>query len=61
MDKKLLNNSKLFEKIEIDWFSFDDLKNRKKEFRNFYQEIVDKFILQKDQITEFIKSKNSKK
>ena len=44
MDNKLLSSTKLFEKIEIGWFSIDDLKSRKKEFRHFYQNIVDDFL-----------------
>lgn len=30
MNQNLLSETKLFEKIEIEWFSIDDLKNRKK-------------------------------
>jgi hypothetical protein len=41
MDNKVLNDSKLFEKIEIDWFSVKDLTSRREEFRSFYREIVD--------------------
>jgi 8-oxo-dGTP pyrophosphatase MutT (NUDIX family) len=44
MNKQYLNNTKLFEKIEIRWFSISDMKKHKKEFRNFYQEIVPKII-----------------
>jgi 8-oxo-dGTP pyrophosphatase MutT (NUDIX family) len=62
MDKKLLNDSKLFEKIEIDWFSIDDMKKRKHEFRNFYQEIVDLFLKDIENIHRFLdKKKNYRK
>jgi len=61
MDKKILNDSKLFEKIEISWFSIDDMKRRKSEFRGFYQEIVDLFIENSSKIREFILSKQSSK
>jgi 8-oxo-dGTP pyrophosphatase MutT (NUDIX family) len=44
MDKKTLNESRLFEKIEIQWFSIEDMKKKKKQFRGFYQDIVDKYI-----------------
>lgn len=44
MDKKYLNDSKLFEKIEIRWFREDELKKHRKLFREFYREIVDKLI-----------------
>ena len=54
MDKKLLNETKLFEKIEIDWFSYDDLKKRKKEFRNFYQTFLDVLQKEKRNIRRFL-------
>ena len=57
MDKKLLNDTKLFEKIEIGWFSISDMKRRKKEFRNFYQAIVDKLIKDESNIKDFIGSR----
>jgi 8-oxo-dGTP pyrophosphatase MutT (NUDIX family) len=53
MDHKLLNNSKLFEKIEIDWFSVDKMKKKKREFRGFYQEIVDDFLNDMENIYNF--------
>ena len=62
MDKNVLNDSKLFEKIEIDWFTVSDMKKRRKEFRNFYREYIDTFVQEKDKITKFIGkcSKNNK-
>jgi hypothetical protein len=60
MDKETLNSSKLFEKIEIGWFSVDDMKRRKKEFRGFYQEIVDLFLEDKENIRKFIEKKCKK-
>ena len=54
MDKKILNDSKLFEKIEIDWFSYHDLKKRRKEFRNFYQEFLDVLHKEKRSIRKFV-------
>lgn len=56
MDNNMLNNSKLFEKIEIGWFSIEDMKRRKKEFRGFYQDIVDIFIGKKGEIRDFVSS-----
>jgi 8-oxo-dGTP pyrophosphatase MutT (NUDIX family) len=61
MDKKMLNDSKLFEKIEIDWFTPDDLIKRRSEFREFYREIVDKILADLPKITKFIRSKTSKR
>lgn len=59
MDKKLLNDTKLFEKIEIDWFSINDMKRRKREFRNFYQEIIEKFIEDKENIRHFLEKRQN--
>lgn len=41
MEHDTLNKTKLFEKIEIKWFSVEEMKNKRKEFRNFYQNITD--------------------
>jgi hypothetical protein len=60
MDKKLLNETKLFEKIEINWFSVDDMKKRKHEFRNFYQELVDLFLGDMENIKRFLEKKIKK-
>jgi len=59
MDKKLLNDTKLFEKIEIGWFSEDDMKKRRSQFRGFYQEKVDTILKDIENIRKFI-GKNSK-
>ena len=40
MDRNLLNKTKLFEKIEIQWFRVQNLKKRIIEFRLFYQDII---------------------
>ena len=44
MDSVYLSKTKLFEKIEIQWFSLKEMKERRSEFREFYQEIVDGFL-----------------
>ena len=59
MDKNALNKSKLFEKIEIDWFSAEDMKKRRKEFREFYREIVDKILGEQGRIKSFMKRNNA--
>ena len=61
MDKKMLNESKLFEKIEIGWFTPNDMVKRRSEFREFYREIVDKILDDLPRITKFIRSKASKR
>lgn len=45
MNQKWLNASKLFEKIEIQWFCETELKAKRHLFRSFYREIVDKIIV----------------
>ena len=54
MDHAVLSKTKLFEKIEINWFSIDDMKLRKKEFRNFYQEIIDDILKDVENIQKFM-------
>uniref|UniRef100_A0A6C0I3A9 Nudix hydrolase domain-containing protein n=1 Tax=viral metagenome TaxID=1070528 RepID=A0A6C0I3A9_9ZZZZ len=68
MNKKVLNDSRLFEKIEIQWFSIADMKKKRNQFRGFYREIVDKFIADERNIFQFAnhrcrskKNKTSKK
>lgn len=55
MNKHMLNASKLFEKIEINWFSETDLVKRREEFRHFYREIVDKIRENIGPIKNFLK------
>ena len=45
MDKQLLSKTKLFEKIEIQWFSADEARRRIREFRPFYAEILKEHVL----------------
>ena len=59
MDKNVLSKTKLFEKIEINWFSIEDMKKKRSEFRSFYQEILDKFIENQENIYHFIENKSS--
>ena len=54
MDKTLLNDSKLFEKIEIQWFTLKDMKRRRSEFREFYRTMVDHFINNEDDLKKFL-------
>ena len=54
MNKRYLTNSKLFEKIEIKWFSLDEMKSRKNEFRNFYGNIIDIILKEEANIKKFL-------
>jgi hypothetical protein len=60
-DHKMLSDTRIFEKIEIDWFSIDDLKNLREEFRNFYRNIIDILLGDIENIRKFILSKKSLK
>jgi 8-oxo-dGTP pyrophosphatase MutT (NUDIX family) len=60
MDKNVLNDSKLFEKIEINWFTIKQIQKRRSEFRNFYRAFTDEFLKEEDNIKKFI-NKCSKK
>jgi|TARA_B110000967_G_C18865249_1_gene552332 8-oxo-dGTP pyrophosphatase MutT (NUDIX family) len=42
----------LLEKSKIKWFTFDELKAEKKNFRSFYQNIVDLILKQEKEITD---------
>ena len=61
MDKHILNDSKLFEKIEIEWFSPQMMRDRRNEFRGFYREIVDKILGELPMIKKFICKKKTRR
>jgi len=58
LDHSFLKETKLFEKIEIKWFSVSDMRKQLKEFRPFYQDIVTHIIKEIPKIKKFILSKN---
>jgi hypothetical protein len=57
MDKHMLNDTKLFEKIQLDWFCEDVLEKRLSEYRPFYKEVVQDIIRHKAKIRKFILGK----
>jgi 8-oxo-dGTP pyrophosphatase MutT (NUDIX family) len=60
MDKHMLNKSKLFEKIEIRWFTEKELRTQKSKFRDFYQKMVENIIADLPAIRQFIRSKKGR-
>ncbi len=60
MNKRELNATKLFEKIEIDWFCETELKRRMAEYRPFYRKMVRRLIAELPEIRKFLR-KCSKK
>jgi len=61
MDKILLSKTKLFEKIEIQWFSEEDLKTKRSQFRSFYQNVVDMILQETKKIKQFITKNRPKR
>jgi hypothetical protein len=56
MNKQMLNKSKLFEKIKVDWFCEDELQSRMAEYRPFYRDIVKTILAETGKIRAFVKS-----
>jgi len=59
LDSKIIRDTKIFEKTQIKWFSFDDIKKHHNEFRSFYKNIVHLIIGNSSAIEEFVRSKLS--
>jgi hypothetical protein len=55
LNKNIIRDTKIFEKTEIKWFSFDDMRRNKKHFRKFYQNIVTMILANKSEIETFLK------
>ena len=57
LDPKIIQSTKIFEKAEIRWICIDNLKKMRKQFRSFFQYIVDELIANKSEITLFVKER----
>ena len=57
LDPKVIRDTKIFEKQEIKWWSIEEIKKGKKQFRSFYQNIVDMILADSNKIENFIFSK----
>jgi 8-oxo-dGTP pyrophosphatase MutT (NUDIX family) len=60
LDPKIIEDMKIFEKQEIKWFSVKDILKQKKEFRTFYQNVVELLIQHKKEIDLFIRKSQKK-
>lgn len=65
-NQNLLHNTTMYEKKEIRWFSFSELKKKRFMFRNFYREMIDLILENKRNVERLfglqsIIVKNSKK
>lgn len=56
LNPKIIKDTKIFEKTQIKWICIDDLPKMKKEFREFYQNIVDLMLARKGEINNFVRS-----
>lgn len=56
LSPKIIRDMKIFEKTQIKWFCVDDLPRMKKEFREFYQNIVDLMLVRKGEIDKFVRT-----
>jgi hypothetical protein len=54
LDPKIIQNTKIFEKAQIKWFSVNEMKQKRSQFRSFYQDIVDLIWSQRKEILEFL-------
>lgn len=61
LDKKIIRDTKIFEKTQIKWFSFDEIKTKHNEFRSFYKNIVHLILGNKSAIEGFVRSSLLKK
>jgi 8-oxo-dGTP pyrophosphatase MutT (NUDIX family) len=61
MNRRFLKSTKLFEKIEIEWFSEDDLRRRMSEYRPFYREVVETLLQKMQEVRNFVTNSRRKK
>jgi 8-oxo-dGTP pyrophosphatase MutT (NUDIX family) len=61
LDQNVIKKSKIFEKQEIKWISIDDILKQKKEFRSYFQNIIEIIYREKDNIYKFIEKSSKKK
>ena len=57
MNKQVLNDSKYFEKQQLKWFSTNELRTLRHEFRGFYREIVDVIVKELSKIRVFLRNR----
>ena len=54
LDESVIKNTKIFEKAEIRWICVDDLIHKKKQFRSYFQNMIELMIQQREKILQFI-------
>ena len=61
LDPNIIKDSKIFEKTQIKWFSFDDIKKQHDDFRSFYKNIIHLILGNKSAIEGFVEKSLNKK
>jgi hypothetical protein len=57
LDKKVIENTRIFEKAEIRWFSIKDIKKELTVFRSFYKQVLQELIKKEGEIRKFLETK----
>ena len=60
LEPKIIRDTKIFEKTQIKWFSFDDIKKTHSEFRSFYKNIVHLILGNSSAIEGFVRKSLTK-
>ena len=55
LDPKIIKNTKIFEKTQIKWFTFDEMIKKQNNFRSFYRNIIYLIVGNKSGIEGFVK------
>ena len=55
LSPNIIRQSKIFEKESIQWICIDDLARRRKEFRHYFQNIIDLILEEKDEIYDYVR------
>jgi hypothetical protein len=61
LNPKIIKNTKIFEKTQIKWFTFDDIKKQHDDFRSFYKNIIHLILGNKSAIEGFVEKSLNKK
>jgi hypothetical protein len=54
LNPKIIRDTKIFEKTQIKWFSVEEMRKNRRQFRSFYRNIVDLILSNKDAIWKFV-------
>jgi 8-oxo-dGTP pyrophosphatase MutT (NUDIX family) len=57
LSPEIIKSTKIFEKAEIRWICIDKLKKMRKQFRSFFQHIIDEILANKSEIMRFLKER----